>query len=115
MERRWQHRTRAERLPIWPRADAALHSNQCGWRLFDFHIGDELNSFATFLPGYYTVAGRTYLSQPPLTMRGKAYSVYIRDGWQVNQKLTFTVGTRWEYYPLPRRETRDLQTLEGKE
>jgi len=74
-----------------------------------FTSSNNFNSFATFLLGYYTVAGRTYLSQPPLTMRIKAYSGYIRDGWQVNPRLTLTYGTRWEYYPLPRRADRGIE------
>lgn len=74
-----------------------------------FTSSNNFNSFATFLLGYYTVAGRTYISQAPLTMRIQAYSGYIRDGWQVTPKLTVTFGTRWEYYPLPRRETRGIE------
>ena len=74
-----------------------------------FTSSNNFNSFATFLLGYYTVAGRTYAAQEPLTMRIKAYSGYIRDGWQVNQKLTLTLGTRWEYYPLPQRESRGIE------
>ncbi|HMV47255.1 MAG TPA: TonB-dependent receptor, partial [Blastocatellia bacterium] len=74
-----------------------------------FTQGNQFNSFATFLLGYYTIAGRTYLSKPPLTFKAQAYSGYIRDGWQVNQKLTLTLGTRWEYYPLPQREDRGIE------
>lgn len=67
------------------------------------------NSFATFLLGYHTNAGRTLLVDPPIIFKARAYSFYIRDGWQVNQKLTLTFGTRWEYYPLPKREGRGIE------
>jgi TonB dependent receptor/TonB-dependent Receptor Plug Domain len=67
------------------------------------------NSFATFLLGYHTNAGRTLLVEPPIIFKAQAYSFYIRDGWQVNQKLTVTLGTRWEYYPLPKREGRGIE------
>ena len=71
--------------------------------------GNNWNSFGTFLLGYHTLAGRTLLVQPPIIFKGKAYSFYVRDGWQVRPNLTVTVGTRWEYYPLPEREGRGIE------
>lgn len=67
------------------------------------------NSFATFLLGYHTNAGRTLLVDPPIIFKARAYSFYVRDQWQVNPKLTVTYGTRWEYYPLPKREDRGIE------
>ncbi|MGH9846094.1 MAG: TonB-dependent receptor domain-containing protein, partial [Blastocatellia bacterium] len=67
------------------------------------------NSFATFLLGYHTNAGRTLLVDPPIIFKARAYSFYVRDQWQANQKLTLTFGTRWEYYPLPKREDRGIE------
>jgi Carboxypeptidase regulatory-like domain/TonB dependent receptor-like, beta-barrel/TonB-dependent Receptor Plug Domain len=67
------------------------------------------NSFATFLLGYHTNAGRTLLVDPPIIFKARAYSFYVRDQWQVNPKLTVTYGTRWEYYPLPMREDRGIE------
>jgi len=29
--------------------------------------------------------------------------VYLRDQWQLNRKMTASVGVRWEYYPFPKR------------
>jgi Carboxypeptidase regulatory-like domain/TonB dependent receptor/TonB-dependent Receptor Plug Domain len=68
-----------------------------------------VNAMASFLLGLYSNAGRTYLVDTPIIFRAKAYSFYVRDGWQVNQKLTVTLGTRWEYYPLPERVGRGIE------
>ncbi len=67
------------------------------------------NSFGTFLLGLHTGSGRTFLVQPPIVFKAKAYSFYVRDGWQVKPNLTVTVGTRWEYYPLPERGDRGIE------
>lgn len=67
------------------------------------------NSMATFLLGYHTNAGRTLLVAPPIIFKAKAYSFYVRDGWQVRPNLTVTLGTRWEYYPLPERADRGIE------
>lgn len=74
-----------------------------------FQQGNDFNAFATFLLGYHTGAGRTLLVNPPIIFKARAYSFYVRDGWQINPKLTVTVGTRWEYYPLPVRADRGIE------
>ncbi|MBL8190153.1 MAG: TonB-dependent receptor, partial [Acidobacteria bacterium] len=84
-------------------------ANSAGTACSTFQQGNQFNSFATFLLGYYTGAGRTFLVQPPIIFKSRAYSFYIRDGWQVNQKLTLTYGTRYEYYPMPQREDRGIE------
>jgi hypothetical protein len=45
----------------------------------------------------------------PYTTRNIAYSLYIRDQWQVNSKMTLSFGTRWEYFPMPTRAGRGLE------
>ncbi|MBS1791953.1 MAG: TonB-dependent receptor [Acidobacteria bacterium] len=84
-------------------------ANSAGTACSSFQQGNMFNAFATFLLGYYTVSGRTYLVQPPIIFKSRAYSFYVRDGWQVNQKLTLTYGTRYEYYPMPQREDRGIE------
>jgi hypothetical protein len=87
-----------------------LAANSAGTSCSNFQVGNTAaNSMATFLLGYYTGSGRTFLPEPPIIFKGKAYSFYVRDGWQVNQKLTLTIGTRWEYYPMPQRENRGIE------
>jgi hypothetical protein len=46
--------------------------------------------------------------QPHETLRVRQYSLYVRDQWQVNRKLTVNYGVRWEYYPVPREESRGI-------
>ena len=36
----------------------------------------------------------------PATVRSESYGVYIRDQWQLNRKMTASVGMRWEYCPF---------------
>ncbi len=84
-------------------------ANSAGTACSSFEAGNNWNSFATFLLGYHTNAGRTLLVQPPIIFKSRAYSFYIRDGWQVRPNLTLTFGTRYERYPMPRREDRGIE------
>jgi hypothetical protein len=70
---------------------------------------DQVNSMATFLLGLPTQFGKNLLTTYPYTTRAWRYSLYIRDRWQVNQKLTLSYGTRWEYYPMPTRADRGFE------
>lgn len=83
--------------------------NAAGTACATFQQGNMFNNFASFLLGAYNNAGRTFLVDTPIIFKSRAYSFYVRDGWQVNQKLTLTLGTRWEYYPMPRREDRGIE------
>lgn len=86
-----------------------LSQNSAGTACSRFEPGNQFNSFATFLLGYHTGAGRTLLVEPPIIFKSRAYSFYIRDGWQVRPNLTLTFGTRYERYPMPRREDRGIE------
>jgi outer membrane receptor protein involved in Fe transport len=70
---------------------------------------DQINSMGTFLLGLPTEFGKNLLTTFPYSTRAWRYSLYIRDRWQVNQKLTLSFGTRWEYYPMPTRADRGLE------
>ncbi|MGH9162781.1 MAG: TonB-dependent receptor, partial [Vicinamibacteraceae bacterium] len=35
--------------------------------------------------------------------------LYVRDQWRVTPTLTLSLGTRWEYFPIPRRADRGLE------
>jgi hypothetical protein len=67
------------------------------------------NSWATFLLGLPTSAGKLNQTVEVYTTRNNQYSFYIRDQWQINPKLTFSYGTRWEYFPVSTRADRGLE------
>ncbi len=71
--------------------------------------GNSYNSWASFLLGYPDLLGRLHLSEAPYTTRMRSYSLYVRDQWQVTERLTVAYGTRYEYFPVPRREDRGLE------
>ena len=61
------------------------------------------NSWAAFLLGLPTSAGKVDQLRNPNSFRMKAYAAYVQDTWQVTHALTFTYGLRWEIYPFPTR------------
>lgn len=71
--------------------------------------GTQFNSFATFLLGLTTQFGKLELNEYPITTRTNLYSFYVRDQWKVTPKLTLSFGTRWEYFPIPRRANRGFE------
>jgi hypothetical protein len=77
-----------------------------------FTQSNSYNSFATFLLGYTTGHGRTLLVDDEIIFSAQGYSFYFRDQWQATPNLTLTLGTRWEYYPMPRREDRGIETYD---
>lgn len=71
--------------------------------------GTQFHSWAAFLLGLPTQLGRLSENVAPYTTRNRAYSLYVRDQWQATPKLTVSVGTRWEYFPIPTRADRGLE------
>ncbi len=63
----------------------------------------------SLLLGLAREAGRNALSVPEYKVRATFYSLYLRDRWQVNRRLTLSYGLRWEYYPFPARPDRGLE------
>ncbi|MGI8785395.1 MAG: TonB-dependent receptor domain-containing protein [Acidobacteriota bacterium] len=68
-----------------------------------------VNAFGSFLLGLTTQLGKNLLTVTPYTTRNWQYSFYLRDRWQIHRKLTFTYGTRFEYFPMPTRADRGLE------
>jgi hypothetical protein len=60
------------------------------------------NSWADFLLGDASGAGKSDQFVNPDSVRMHTYAVYAQDQWQVNRKLTVNYGLRWEWYPFPR-------------
>jgi carboxypeptidase family protein/TonB-dependent receptor-like protein len=71
--------------------------------------GTQFHSWAAFLLGLPTELGRLSENVAPYTTRNKAFSVYVRDQWQITPRLTLSYGTRWEYFPVPTRADRGLE------
>ncbi len=69
----------------------------------------DYNTIGAFLLGLPREAGRNVLSVPEYKVRSTFYSLYVRDRWQINSRLTLSYGTRWEYYPMPGRPERGLE------
>jgi hypothetical protein len=64
------------------------------------NAGSPSNSWAQFLLGFPSQTGKATQLNDPNSLRFSNYSLYLRDQWQVNQKLTIDYGMRWEYYPI---------------
>jgi len=71
--------------------------------------GNMYNSWASFLLGYPDQLGRLNLAVAPYSTRMRSYSFYVRDQWQVSNRLTLSYGTRYEYFPVPTRSDRGLE------
>lgn len=71
--------------------------------------GNQYNGFAGFLLGLPSRIGKLTLTEAPYSTRNWQYSFYGRDQWQVNKRLTLSIGTRWEYFPVPTRADRGLE------
>lgn len=71
--------------------------------------GTNFNNWATFLLGLPTQVGRLLETEAPYTTRTWQYSLYARDQWEITPKMTLSLGTRWEYFPVPSRANRGLE------
>jgi len=58
------------------------------------------SSWADFLLGLDYENGQAIQIYIPNTERESVWSLYVRDQWQMNSKLTVDYGVRWEYYPM---------------
>ncbi len=63
-------------------------------------VSNPVNSWAQFLLGYPSRAGKITQFQNPNALRFSDWSFYGRDQWQVTRNLTVSYGMRWEYYPI---------------
>ncbi len=69
------------------------------------------NSMASFLLGTYTTWSKT-LQWELMTPRIWEHALFVRDRWQVNDRLTLTLGLRWEYFPIPTRANREYEVMD---
>ncbi len=48
----------------------------------------------------------------PATLRSNQYGLYVRDQFELNRKMTVSIGLRWEYYPMTQRADRGLEIFD---
>jgi hypothetical protein len=72
------------------------------------------NAYAAFLMGLADI-GATSVQNELMTTREWQHNFYLRDRWQVNDKLTLDLGLRYEYYPLMTRADRGIERVAGVE
>jgi hypothetical protein len=65
---------------------------------------NQFHGWAAFLLGLPSSASKTEQLRNPMSLRLKTYALYVRDHWQMTQKVTVTYGLRWELYPFPTRD-----------
>lgn len=65
---------------------------------------DRFNSWAAFLLGLPSRAGKVEQLRDPNSVCIPIVAWYAQDQWQVARKLTVNLGVRWEYYPFPTRD-----------
>jgi hypothetical protein len=77
-----------------------------------FESPNQFNSYAAFVLGRANTAGK--ITQVPDEYNTNSFqsSLYIRDRWNVNRKLTMSYGIRWEYFPFPTRKDRGLEVYD---
>jgi hypothetical protein len=64
----------------------------------------QLHSWADFLLGLPTSAGKVDQLRNPNSVWWKQYALYARDHWQIGRRVTLTYGLRWERFPVPRKD-----------
>jgi hypothetical protein len=111
----WQHMNHYEISPL-----SGLTFTGIGTTLNGGPAANSYNALADFLLGYYATSsiGKNLdcldtdegcINERPVSMRETQMSVYARDQWQIGQKLTLSLGMRWEYYPVPGRADRGVE------
>lgn len=73
---------------------------------------NQYNSWGDFLLGLPQSHQNSALADDVVTLRTWIYSLYVRDQWQVSRKFTINAGLRWEYYPVPTRANRGIESFD---
>ncbi len=69
------------------------------------------NQYAAFMLGLPSGYGKSVQAEE-MTTREWQHGLYVRDRWQVNDKLTLNGGLRFELYPIMRRADRGIERLD---
>ncbi len=70
---------------------------------------NQWNSYGQFLLGLPSSIGKVIQFPDQYNTRTSMYSLYARDRWQINRRVTLSFGSRWEYFPIPVRPDRGLE------
>jgi outer membrane receptor protein involved in Fe transport len=73
---------------------------------------NRFNSWADFLLGLPSGAGKVDQLRNPNSLRMKSYALYARDHWQVTQSLTLSYGLRWELYAFPTKDNTGINRFD---
>jgi hypothetical protein len=71
--------------------------------------GNNYNSIAAFLLDAPSSLGRSWQVPDEYSTRARFYSLYVRDRWSINPRLTLSIGLRWEYFSVPTRADRGME------
>ncbi len=69
------------------------------------------NTFAQLLLGLDSAAGKS-IQYELMTAREWQHGFFVRDRWQINEKMTADIGLRYEYYPLMHRANRGIERVD---
>ncbi len=73
----------------------------------------EFNSWAQFLLGIASTGNNNEQTVPWVASRAWQFAPYISDTWQMNRKTTLYIGTGWDYFPVPKRPDREIETYDA--
>lgn len=111
----WQHMNHYEISPL-----SGLTFTGIGTILNGGAAANSYNALADFLLGQFAQSNTALVpdcattdsgceNDRSVTMRQRQMGLYVRDQWQLGQKLTLSLGLRWEYYPVPVRADRGVE------
>lgn len=72
----------------------------------------QLHSWADFLLGLPTSAGKVDQLRNPNAVYMQSYALYARDHWRINRKITLSYGLRWERYPFPTKDNTGINRFD---
>ncbi len=70
------------------------------------------HSWADFLLGLPTGAGKVDQLRNPNSVWWKQYALYARDHWQIGRRITLTYGLRWELFGVPRKDNTGINRFD---
>ena len=82
--------------------------NMTGTAGYTSQLWNQFGAFLLGLPNYYSKD----FQEIQMTGRENQFALYVRDRWNVSEKLTLSLGLRLEYYPLMNRADSGIERLD---